>query len=232
MISTIKKTIIRISNRLIRIKTKAIRNTLFFQRKHWIPTILKNSSDFEFSFSWGSPEKTDNPLGNYKTILDTLLIPYIIDKHVLEIGCLDGKWSKYLCERGGMTTLVDLDKAIVPILEDRLQGYNFNFYETKGYELSGIKTNSIDLIFSMDTLVRVPIRFIKRYMKEFKRVLKPEGKILIHLPCIESLGSKSRGFVRLEKATIENMCKTNGFDKYEIDSNTINHGVLLKVNYE
>ena len=107
-------------------------------------------------------------------------------------------------------------------------GGGFKIYKTKGFELDGIDNKSIDFIFSMDTLVRVNKKFLNSYFDHFNRVLKSDGKMLIHLPCVSSTFSKSRGFVKLHPDEITEMMIRNGFNEFTLDFSTINHGVLLK----
>jgi len=211
-------------------KKKLIYNALFFQKRHWIKAALASDSA-NLAYRWGDPEDSAARLGDYKRVKDVFLLPNIVHKDVLEIGCFDGKWSKYLLEARSIT-LVDLDKRIVPILEKRLEGCHFRFYQTKGYELDGVESNSIDFIFSMDALVRTPVWAICRYMKQFRRVIRPGGKLLLHLPCNLLEGSRKKAFVSLKKSTIIEQCISNGFSNYQLDVATIYHGVLLKVNYE
>ena len=107
----------------------------------------------------------------------------------------------------------------------------YTFYETKGYELDGIENDTVDFIISMDTLVRVNKKYLNSYFEQFNRVLKMNGKMLIHLPCISSLISKQNGFVNLHPDEITAMMISNGFYEFTLDFSTINHGVLLKYDF-
>ncbi len=209
---------------IIRLKNKYY-NTLWYQKKWAKRTIEKNS--LEYSYVWGNPDTSNGDLGNYLKIKSEYLIPNVKDKVVLELGCLDGKWSQFIVPIARKTILVDLDKSIIPLLTKRLGGSNFDFYETKGYELKGINNNSVDFIFSMDTLVRVKKSFIKKYFIEFSRVLKKEGKLLIHLPCNKSKISRERGFTDISEEEIIDLIGDTFSDKVVLDFDTIKHGVLL-----
>jgi len=151
-----------INNRLHRakdfIKSKLGFYNLHIYQKKWIDVAIKKSKNS--SLSWGKSVEEEEILGNYLKLRDELLIPNIKDKIVLELGCLDGKWSQYIIPYAKHSYLVDLSKEILPVLQTRLlkKGGEYTFYETKGFELDGIADNSIDLIFSMDTLVRVKNR--------------------------------------------------------------------------
>lgn len=159
-------------------------------------------------------------------------MPGIENKTVLELGCLDGKWSKYFFGKAKDVILVDLDKRIENILRKKFPQAKFLFYLTRGNELSGIATNSVDFIFSMDSLVRCPKSYIYLYIREFRRILTKNGKILVHLPCSDSINSRERRFVKISGKEIINCCNNEGFINSELDFDTIAHGCLLKVNYK
>ena len=64
--------------------------------------------------------ENENSLGDYMMIKDGLLLPNITGKTVVEIGCLDGKWSQYIVPHANHSILVDLSKEILPVLNERL----------------------------------------------------------------------------------------------------------------
>ena len=199
-------------------------NTHTYQ-KTWIKKAIQSHK--MNSASWSPSEK----LGDYNKIKDELLIKEIKNKCVLEIGCLNGNWSKYLIKYSKKAILCDLSKDLVPIIEDNFGKDTFIFYETKGYELDGLGSDSVDFIFSMDTFVRVNKNYLKKYFKEFRRVLKTNGKMLLHLPITSSLVSNRKNFVKLSKEEISAFLDENNFTDYIIDEKTINHGCLVLVNY-
>jgi len=198
-------------------------NTLFYQ-KSWITKAIK--ADKLNSNSWTPSEN----LGNYQKIKDELLIKNIKNKRVLEIGCLDGRWSRCIIDNAKEVTLCDLSSDLIPLLESKFGKNKFKFYETKGYELEGIPSHSIDFIFSIDTFPRVSKRFLKNYFKDFRRILVPDGQILIHLPLYSSELSQSKNFVSLYRKEIIYFLEENNFYNYHIDTKTVKHGCLLMVN--
>jgi len=184
--------------------------------------------------SWGHSIDSETILGDYLSIRDKMLLPNIIHKTVCEIGCLDGKWSEVIVPVADYTFLVDLSRSILPVLNEKLVPTKgkYTFYETKGYELDGIEDNSIQFIFSMDTLVRVNKNYINSYLKHFRRVLTSvDGKMLIHLPCNSSPVSRRKGFVNLSPNEIVQMLVQHDFSEFTLDFVTINHGVLIKYGF-
>lgn len=181
-----------------------------------------------YGYGWGDPEKSDNPLGNYRKIKNELLLPRITDSAVvMEIGFLGGKWTQYLI-KAKKIILVDLDEFCFKWLRPKLKHNDVTFYKTKGNEVAGIEKGSIDFIFSVDTFVRVPKKAIFNYFKDFAKVLRPGGRLLIHLPCREIPGSAQRHFVDLSFDEIKKMCVLNGLGNYKIHSDLLIHGVILE----
>ncbi len=204
-----------------------------YRQKKWTKIAVKNHQK-GLPSSWGKQLEKEVVLGDYLKIRDVFLLPNIVNKTVLELGCLDGKWSQYIVPNAKHTFLVDLSKDILPILLNKIKNSknNFTFYETKGNELQGIDNKTIDFIFCIDTLVRVSKKSIKKYFFEFKRILKEDGKMLIHLPCnIKELSVKNH-FTNLSINEIKKFQYENNFNDFIIDTKTINHGVLLKYGYE
>jgi ubiquinone/menaquinone biosynthesis C-methylase UbiE len=83
----------------------------------------------------------------------------------------------------------------------------------------------------MDTLVRVEKEFIFDYLKEISRVLTKNGKAIIHLPNSDIQDCLNRNFTKLSTNEIINEVEKY-FDNYILDSKTIVHGTLLKINIE
>ena len=146
---------------------------------------------------------------------------------VLEIGCFDGKWSKILIDHFDEVHLIDLNDKLLPILEQKF-GNNFKFHTTKGNELKQLLDDSIELIFSMDSLVRVPNKkYILDYFNEFKRVLKKQGEVYVHLPCNSKFDSIQRGFTDITKSEIITFTEMVGLNLIKFDELTLHHGILL-----
>ena len=123
--------------------------------------------------------------------------------------------------------MVDLDNSIEPVLKRKF-GNDIRFYQTLGQELHGISDESIDVVFSMDTLVRCRRSIIYSYFKEFSRVLKKDGEIYIHLPCDSIEGSVQRMFTPLSLREIEKLSEKNFLVDLLIDTTTLEHGVMVK----
>jgi len=90
--------------------------------------------------------------------------------------------------------------------EHTLDGYvNIDLYETKskyGHKIVKMdacklkyKDNSIDEIYSSDLLEHIEWQEVRNVLEEWKRALKPGGKLFIDTPVVDLLIDELRGFV-------------------------------------
>ena len=187
------------------------------QREYWM------NDTIEHAYEWGDPlskhatQKDGMVLGNYYAIFVNVL-PYIMGRNVVEIGCGAGKWTQLLASYAREIIGVDITPQ-----ERFSRNEKTSFYQSEGFELWGIDDNRSDFVFSMDALIRTPFCDLKKYVKEFERVLNPNGKMCIHLPCSEQELSRVFGFTPLSSDDIRGMFSR----ECVLDLDTINHGVLV-----
>lgn len=201
-----------------------------FQKTYWQEVLEKYDWDNEeiYGNDWGNPENPKDRFGNYLEIKRRITDLVTPETTILEIGSLAGKWVKHIL-RAKKVICVDLhDMGFRYIGKKFPLSKNIEFYLTKGDELSGIKDATIDVVFSMDTFVRVPKKCIENYFAEIRRVLKPGGRFFIHLPCVIKAESINRNFVNLTLAEIQGYCRNNGFVDVTIDKDVIIHGVIVE----
>lgn len=198
----------------------------FTQR--WINEMNKMPIEEIYGYSWGDPEREDDPLGNYLKIKNDFILPKVKDKVVLEIGSLDGKWTQH-CLSAKEIICVDLHEGGFSRLTERWPNAPIRTYLTEGDELRGIESNSVDFIFSIDSLMRADKGIILSYMEEIKRVLKKDGNVCLHLPCVNQQESIQRGFTDLSLEEIEEYCRLVDFNNYSIDFSTTQHGIFLRM---
>lgn len=239
-------------------KITGLENLPIWNSYHW-KYYLQNEerkSQGVVGYDWGNPESANDRLGNYRHVLDLLQASINGKTRVLEIGSFGGKWTQYMGNAKSVTC-VDLFEESFDFIKERLPHFkHLHFYKTKGDELHGIPTSSVDLVFSMDSLpVRKPI--IKRYFLEISRVLnKPGGAFLVYLPylprgsferkvfdVVRLAGKIGKVAFRIPKAKVEIFKKrwlrklghrwigrsafSAGINNYDIDFDTLKHGILF-----
>lgn len=198
------------------------------QTQYWKDKLINHdkTQDGIYGYGWGDPENPSDRLGNYKLIKDKLSNLFKSDDTVLEIGCLGGKWTQYLKD-AKLVIGVDLSDESGIIIKRKFPSINFVYYKTSGNELKGIEDNTVNLIFSMDTFGHMSKKIIASYFSEISRVLMPEGRIYMYLPCSEKPSSNNRGFALISKDEIIQLCKKHSLHVIEFDLESIIHGIML-----
>tara|TARA_Y100001968_G_scaffold333397_1_gene396007 strand:- start:4716 stop:5930 length:1215 start_codon:yes stop_codon:yes gene_type:complete len=138
--------------------------------------------DFEDEFR-GSRAQIVESLKKYDWFLDWIKNNYR-EANILDIGCGRGEWLEKCKDMGFQCIGFELNEDMVTLC--------------KGLNLQAIKGNAIDLIkdISSESLNIVSIfhliehlneEYILSLMKECRRVLKPEGFLLLETPSIDNI---------------------------------------------
>lgn len=100
---------------------------------------------------------------------------------VLDVGCADGFWLRFLAARYRVRGIgVDLaDSILVAARQDRLLRYENRFCLSEAERLP-LDDGSVDFVLSFDLLEHLPEP--RRALEEMARVLKPGGRLLVHMP--------------------------------------------------
>ena len=146
---------------------------------HWDNGSLGSGGGLEhgekWSRSWGD-SATQWSISLYPRIKK-----YLPAESVLEIGAGHGRWSEYLLRYCDQLHLNDISNNCLNYCRQRfVQNDNVSFYKTEGAKLTEIKDNSIDFVFSFDSLVHADLGVIESYIAEINRVLKKGGHAFIH----------------------------------------------------
>jgi len=145
---------------------------------------------------WGSPEDWERNGNNWSFHSDFCSQPY--DKwqrsvvkafvepflspglDVLEIAPGQGRWTEYLVGKCASLTLVDLNKSCIDVCRDRFGSHpEIEFLTNDGRTLP-VGDASVDLIWSFGSFVHFDPREVDAYLGEFRRVLRPGGRFVIH----------------------------------------------------
>lgn len=100
------------------------------------------------------------------------------NKTVLDFGC--GVGSSCFMLNPSNYIGIDCDSRRIDYAKRLYPDYNFDVL--CGNQLP-IDDNSIDYILIISVLHHIPPGLLKDYMKEFYRVIKKDGKIIINEPC-------------------------------------------------
>jgi len=100
-------------------------------------------------------------------------IPYEKDWKVLDVGCGIGRMMATFSDKFKQVDGVDFSESMIEFSKKYLKDYqNCNTYLNNGYDLSELKDNSYDFVYSIITFQHISKDAIDSYIKEIQRVLK------------------------------------------------------------
>lgn len=153
-----------------------------------------------------------------RKITDNLLQPFLADKKslkILDAGCGTGANMSHL-KRLGEVYGVDISKEAIRFSRKRgLKNLKIASISKLPY-----KTNFFDLVVCFDVIGQAEVESVKEAIKEFKRVLKPGGILLIRVAAFNWLYSKHDKVVhtkhRYTSRELENLVKQVGLKKIRV----------------
>lgn len=135
-------------------------------------------------FLWGNNSEDYFNNAEEVTLKDweTIIKPFTGDclqGNIVDLACGRGRWTKILSKNNPFVYSIDVNPDNIEFCKKRFSGENVSVLSTDGYTLT-FPDNSIDSIFCFDAMVHFDIDVIISYLKEIKRVLKPDGKAFLH----------------------------------------------------
>lgn len=115
-------------------------------------------------------------------LINTFIYPYISKKkNILEIAVWHWRRTKYLLWSYKKYIWIDIAENCIEYCKKTFNNYeNIDFLLWNWNDLSMIKSNSIDFIFSFDSFVHIDQNIFQNYIKEFNRILKKWWIAIIH----------------------------------------------------
>lgn len=100
---------------------------------------------------------------------------------VMEFACGRGRHVEKYVNNANEITLVDVLPKNIEICKERYRGNEkITYYCNNGKDLSELNDNEYSSIFTYDSMVHFELIDIANYLKEFYRVLQPNGYALVH----------------------------------------------------
>jgi ubiquinone/menaquinone biosynthesis C-methylase UbiE len=110
----------------------------------------------------------------------------------VEVGCGPGRMTGALAERFDRVVAVDVSPAMVERARADVPAANVEFRVVGGDRLDGVPDASADAVVCYLVLQHVPGRaVVASYLREFARVLAPEGEAYVQLPVLDA-GARPR----------------------------------------
>lgn len=158
------------------IQMNEIEKILSQQKDHF------TADDFELFWGDGYLEMFNGfPNDMAYNIVQKCIYPYL--KHnkdrCLEIGCGGGMWTNNFL-RNTFYGLIAID--VIP--KSKRLGDEIIYYQLPDcdYTCSPIPDNSIDFVWCYGVFCHLPNEAVKTYVKNIKRVLKPDGHAVVMIP--------------------------------------------------
>lgn len=101
---------------------------------------------------------------------------------IMELGCGVGRLLRSASEKFKHVIGLDVSEAAIEKARGFLAGEaNCQLKLGNGYDLEGIGSSTLDVVFSYAALTSIPTEIISNYLREIHRVLKPRG--IFRLQC-------------------------------------------------
>lgn len=129
----------------------------------------------EWSDSWGGTEN------QWHWSLYPRIHKYVPCDTILEIAPGFGRWTQFLYVLCENLILADLSTKCIEYCKKRFIGRrSIRYFVNDGRTLDGIDSNSVDFVFSFESLVHADDDAMSGYIPEIGRVLRPEGVAFLH----------------------------------------------------
>lgn len=99
---------------------------------------------------------------------------------ILEIAPGFGRWTAYLIHETARLLAVDVTERCIEVCRERFAGTAAEFWVNDGRSLPTVADASVDVGFSLDSLVHVEAEPVSGYLDELARILKPGGVAFLH----------------------------------------------------
>lgn len=111
--------------------------------------------------------------------------------HVLELGSGCGFGTSAIAADACSVTACDISPAYLEFARQECASLgNVHFQKITNHDLSSIENHSIDAVVSMAVFIHLNLYDIHSYFQEFRRVLKPGGRVAIDFADMNRLFSR------------------------------------------
>lgn len=106
-------------------------------------------------------------------------------KHVAEVGCGDGWYSKIVAKEVSKLDLFDIDNGLLHDAKQRGVA-NLHLHDIRQEKLSPSTWEPYHAIYSLDVMEHIHPKDEKTYLRNICDSLKPEGVFIVGMPSLES----------------------------------------------
>ena len=149
-------------------------------------SVKENYDVFAIEYDW--PEGGDEwsqPWGGTQYLWNITIFPrirhFLPSKNILEIAPGFGRCTQFLKDVCDNLIVVDISEKCIQACRERFHDCStIEYHINDGKSLDMISDQSIDFIFSWDSLVHADKSVMEAYIGQFSRILKPGGFGFIH----------------------------------------------------
>lgn len=128
----------------------------------------------EWSEAWGSSEAQW-----YGCILPRIR-SFLPAQTILEIAPGHGRWTRFLTRLSHVYSGVDISDKCIEYCRSAFPDPRCSFFVNDGFDLSMVPDDSIDFVFSFDSLVHAERAVIEAYIPQILRKCRSGGVAFIH----------------------------------------------------
>jgi 2-polyprenyl-3-methyl-5-hydroxy-6-metoxy-1,4-benzoquinol methylase len=171
-----------------------------------MPTIAENQQTWDKSYEWEQQgDEWSSSWGGAEAQWVGAILPrihgFMPTGTILEIAPGFGRWTNYLRKCCEQLVVVDLSEKCIDACQHRFAAdTNISYHVNDGKSLAMIPDNSIDFVFSFDSLVHAEADVLESYLSQLATKLKPNGVGFIHH---SNLGRYQQAFAVIEKIPSE-----------------------------
>src|SRR5271166_1200880 len=146
----------------------------------------QNKNRWNQTYNWlGAGEEWSVDFGGTEALWFFIVYPrihrFIPASTILEIAPGFGRWTQFLKSQCDCLIAVDISQKCIDFCKSRFASEgHLHFYANDGKSLATVPDNSVDFVFSFDSLVHVEKDVLQMYLSQLARKLRPDGVGFIH----------------------------------------------------
>ena len=167
-------------------------------------SIKENYDIFAVNYDWSERgDEWSQPWGGTRYLWSITIFPriqaFLPSKNILEIAPGFGRCTQFLKDFCDRLVVVDLSEKCIRACQERFRDCNnIEYHVNDGRSLDMVADQSIDFIFSWDSLVHADSSVMKEYVRQFSRILKPGGFGFLHHSNLAEVVEKMHGKIPYE----------------------------------
>jgi 2-polyprenyl-3-methyl-5-hydroxy-6-metoxy-1,4-benzoquinol methylase len=163
-----------------------------------MPDLTESRAYWDGGYHWrhGGDEWSDwwaGPEAQWQVTLYPRVEPFLPAHRLLEIAPGYGRWTQFLRDHCDELVAIDLSARCVEACRRRFRkDRRLSFHVNDGKSLSAARDDSIDFVFSFDSLVHVEQEIVDAYIVEIARVLTVDGVAFLHHSNMAAYGVEAK----------------------------------------